>query len=688
MSNNIRKVFRLVARDREVIELQAEKKGTITASVSWSDGPDRLAVILNGPGQTGYYARQDGYSPITLTYTLTSQDLARGKQWKVSVVNFSTKSASQVTAGIDFPGAEIIDEVPAALKKGERYSFESYNFPGYFIRHEYFLAPIDSLGAGGFFGEITKINSLLDEKDASFEVVPGLADNRYISFESLNRPGYFLRHQGFRLKLGKSSNDQGFKNDATFKVKAGLAFDSLVSFESLNYPGRYIRHRDFHLYLEKGNDNLFRKDATFRINPASIWVEAPTSFTYIGNFPKNRSRNIYDNMQGITHDDSHWYISQKKATWKGKKNHPARLYKFDASHNLSSGKPEISKKLEGYGDHPGDITYFKRGGAEYIFVPMYKEGDDMSKSSRILVFRASDLGLVVASNRSDTINGPSWVALDPSGRLYHNNHHILPESKKRIQVYDVDWKKIANKDKSFLTHLGEFPLYREDGTEFATNELNAQQGAAFSPNGNLFFMSQGHQNTSASLSGIKVFDAQTGQIIFRSDTKHMPFKFEFKPKWPYKWEEPQGLTVWDLDDPNAPAAPNISGQLHVILLRNDEVSYDDLYIKHYRVPYEERCRLSDKVVGFSFIGRVWNILNECVNGATLTFVSEDGQVSKTIKSDRNGRYAINLPKLTRYSVVITHSDYHTLSSKWHVPNESSDFTLIGAGQAPGGEHPY
>ncbi|MBW2738803.1 MAG: AbfB domain-containing protein [Deltaproteobacteria bacterium] len=262
MSNNIRKVFRLVARDREVIELQAEKKGTITASVSWSDGPDRLAVILNGPGQIGYYARQDGTSPITFTYTLTSQDLARGKQWKVSVVNLSTKSASPVTAGIDFPGAEIIDEVPAALKKGERYSFESYNFPGYFIRHEYFLAPRDSLGAGGFFGEITKINSLFDKKDASFEVVPGLADKQYISFESLNRPGYFLRHQGFRLKLGKSSNDQGFKKDATFKVKPGQAFDSLVSFESLNYPGRYIRHRDFHLYLEKGNDNLFRKDAT------------------------------------------------------------------------------------------------------------------------------------------------------------------------------------------------------------------------------------------------------------------------------------------------------------------------------------------------------------------------------------------------------------------------------------------
>ena len=581
-------------------------------------------------------------------------------------------------------------EAQAALKKGERYSFESYNFSGYFIRHELFLGP------KRFLGEITKIKSLWDKKDASFVVVPGLADNRYISFESLNLPGYFLRHQGFRLKLHKSSNDQGFKKDATFKVKPGLAFDSLVSFESLNYPGRYIRHRDFHLYLEKGNDNLFRKDATFRINPATIWVEAPTSFTYISSdFPKNQSCKTYDNIQGITHDDDYWYFSQSKTTWKARKNHPAKLYKFNASDNLSNlsrENPVISKKLEGYGDHPGDITYFKRGGAEYIFVPMYKKNEE-STTSRILVFRASDLELVVASDCSSTIYTPSWVAVDPSGRLYHNNNHILPESNKRIQVYDVDWNKIANKDPSFLTHLGEFPLYREDGTEFATDDgsdnyrkqLNYQQGAAFSPNGNLFFMSHGGKRVPASLSGIKVFDAQTGQIIFGSSTA-MPFKFQFDPTWPYKSEEPQGLTVWDLDDPKAPDAPNISGQLHVILLRNDWPGYDDMYIKHYRVPYGERCRLLDRKAGF--IGTVRNEFHQGVRGATITFVSENGQVSKTIKSHGGGRYAITLPKLTRYSVEIKHPDYHTLSNKWHVLNEcghqSSNFTLRGDVPPPTG----
>jgi hypothetical protein len=97
--------------------------------------------------------------------------------------------------------------------------------------------------------------------------VGGLADSRYVSFESLNYPGHYLRHQDFRLKLQKFDGSQLFRQDATFMMVPGLADGSWSSFESVNYPGHYIRHRNFHLYLEKGTDDLFRKDATFRAAP-------------------------------------------------------------------------------------------------------------------------------------------------------------------------------------------------------------------------------------------------------------------------------------------------------------------------------------------------------------------------------------------------------------------------------------
>jgi hypothetical protein len=41
--------------------------------------------------------------------------------------------------------------------------------------------------------------------------------------------------------------------------------------------------------------------------------------------------------------------------------------------------------------------------------------------------------------------------------------------------------------------------------------------------------------------------------------------------------EPEGLTVWDLDDGRA---PGISGQLHVMRLDNDAL-HDDIAFKHY-----------------------------------------------------------------------------------------------------------
>jgi hypothetical protein len=138
---------------------------------------------------------------------------------------------------------------------GSLASFQSHNYRSHFIRHANFL------------GEITPISSDLDRKDSTFRMVPGLADSQFVSFESVNYPGHYLRHQDFRLKLQKSEGSQLFRLDATFKMLPGLADGSWSSFESVNYPGHYIRHKNFHLFLEKGNDDLFRKDSTFRVSP-------------------------------------------------------------------------------------------------------------------------------------------------------------------------------------------------------------------------------------------------------------------------------------------------------------------------------------------------------------------------------------------------------------------------------------
>ena len=55
--------------------------------------------------------------------------------------------------------------------------------------------------------------------DAIFRQIPGLA-GRGISFESVNYPGYYLRHRNSELELEPRQSSKQYKNDATFIINA------------------------------------------------------------------------------------------------------------------------------------------------------------------------------------------------------------------------------------------------------------------------------------------------------------------------------------------------------------------------------------------------------------------------------------------------------------------------------------
>lgn len=89
--------------------------------------------------------------------------------------------------------------------------------------------------------------SPLQSRDASFRITPGRngkAGN--ISFESVNFPGYYLRHSGFRMWLHWPDGSDLFNEDASFKAMPAINTDStMVSFQSANYPQYYLSaHRD------------------------------------------------------------------------------------------------------------------------------------------------------------------------------------------------------------------------------------------------------------------------------------------------------------------------------------------------------------------------------------------------------------------------------------------------------------
>lgn len=138
--------------------------------------------------------------------------------------------------------------------RGYYFSLESYSYPGYYIRH-----------ADGR-GMISYIDGAQDEDDATFRIVPGLADSRCISFESRNYPGSYLRQDDGEIYLDSWSSDPIFLEDATFCPRPGLADSSELSFETCSYPGEYLNlASDDLLYVSSGNGWAFEEDATFSL---------------------------------------------------------------------------------------------------------------------------------------------------------------------------------------------------------------------------------------------------------------------------------------------------------------------------------------------------------------------------------------------------------------------------------------
>ncbi|GAB2908343.1 AbfB domain-containing protein [Streptomyces mayteni] len=110
-------------------------------------------------------------------------------------------------------------------------------------------------------------------QDATWRLVPGLADPSCYSIESRNYPGEYLRHRASRVERGGGDGSLLFREDATWCAVPGLSGTG-VSFRSYNYPHRYLRHYDSELWLAANGGpqpfddrQLFREDASWTIAP-------------------------------------------------------------------------------------------------------------------------------------------------------------------------------------------------------------------------------------------------------------------------------------------------------------------------------------------------------------------------------------------------------------------------------------
>ncbi|WP_066365819.1 glycoside hydrolase family 43 protein [Herbidospora mongoliensis] len=213
------------------------------------------APLLLKTNEGGWRLWGDSFSPVNNDYYLWTSSNIGANAWSAANQRDYTPPLNSKHGSI----AGISDaEYNALVSRWGLPSWvrlKSYNFPDYFVRHANLAGRIDPYPFD-------------PHQDQLWRMVPGLADSAGVSFESVNRPGNFLRHWDYVMRLDPNDGTATFRADATFYRVAGLADGNWSSFRSYNFPDRHLRHYAYLLRIDPVNASssaVDRQDATFRV---------------------------------------------------------------------------------------------------------------------------------------------------------------------------------------------------------------------------------------------------------------------------------------------------------------------------------------------------------------------------------------------------------------------------------------
>lgn len=231
---------------------------------SWVKAPEPVfqRADENGvfaPGHNGFFKSPDGKEDWIVYHANDSASGVCDDRRTTRVQKFTWNADGTPNFGVPIsPAVEIdapsgdtgIDPV-LAFAQLPRSRFTSFGLKDAYLRHMDVVARIDLMS---------------DAADSEFYVVPGLADPKAVSIQSVNLPGHYLRHKGNAIVFDTSDGSPEFNADATWWLKPGLADDTWISFESYNQTGSFIGKKFGVLALIKEAEiktKGAREDATF-----------------------------------------------------------------------------------------------------------------------------------------------------------------------------------------------------------------------------------------------------------------------------------------------------------------------------------------------------------------------------------------------------------------------------------------
>ena len=206
---------------------------------SWIKNPEPVfqrsdANGVYGPGHNGFFKSPDGTEDWIVYHANDSAMQGCGDTRTTRAQKFSWNADGTPNFGIPVSTSEDISAPsgdtganplpafpPEAITR-----FKAFGFTDAYLRHDNLQVRVDFAPT--------------PLADAQFVLVRGLADASATSIESVNFPGFYLRHQNNAVMLMQDDGSETFAADATWWVRPGLADSSATSFEAYNQPGSYI----------------------------------------------------------------------------------------------------------------------------------------------------------------------------------------------------------------------------------------------------------------------------------------------------------------------------------------------------------------------------------------------------------------------------------------------------------------
>jgi hypothetical protein len=265
---------------------------------------------------------------------------------------------------------------------------------------------------------------------------------------------------------------------------------------------------------------------------------SPPVLTSLGNWPSNDAHYWTEELQGITHDSSNWYLASRTNIM--------RFALTDDLHNypnLYYANPWASEWK-----HMGSPTYANGK----VYVPLEKDGGSATRAA-IGVFNTAlnyyGTGTLPypPSGIPDEqgANSCPWVAYNPRDGLFYSSG------------FNPGWLYVYNIQGTTVNYARAVRIADGNGNPI---RLTHVQGGAFSDSGKLYLITHDPAY-------ILSVDPYNGRVQSSTWTEEHPGYYE----------EMEGITVLDS---TGKGYPGIKGQIHVLLLDND-AGQDDWYFKHY-----------------------------------------------------------------------------------------------------------